>query len=161
MTWFKRLPAGDILIDLRAATPGTFVDGTVFSEVARDLSAVDAAPALRIWVLHDAAVEWCTSALQLEAGLSSWLRAASACPASDETTDVVVVSLATAKSETLVSVLHALDLEVHPCRAGGGLPVDAVNLDGKLHTVITTRALPEVAPLPMSLEPALERVLGV
>lgn len=159
MSWTRRLPAGDLVVDLRPANPPDVVVGTVFSEVAQDLAALEVAPRVRVWVLHDAAVEWCTDAEHLERGLRAWLGAAAHGAPAPGGHDVVVLPPAAALSAELVAALQALGLSVHPVRRGGGLPMDVVELDGIRTTAISTRALPP-GRLPARLGPAIDRIRG-
>ncbi len=159
MSWTQRLPAGDLLIDLRPATPPDVVGGLVFSEVAVDLRVAELVPHTRVWVLHDAAIQWCASARALENGLRSWLSAAEAGSLAAGGSEVVVLPPAAARNPELVAAIQALGIPVHAVRRGGGLPVDTVDFDGRRLTAITTPALPSVR-LPDRLRPALDALLG-
>ena len=159
MSWTRRLPAGDLLIDLRPAEPPQVVSGIVFAEVAQDLRTVELVPQIRVWVLHDVSAQWCAGAAHLERGLRAWLTAAAAGQMQAGTSEVVVLPPAAARQPALVAAIQALGLPVHPMRRGGGLPLNSVEVEGRSITAVTTPALAPV-PLPASLQPALDRLLG-
>ncbi len=158
MSWTHRLPAGDLVLDLRPAEPPDVTTAAVFDAVARDLRSLEVVPSVRIWVLHDATVQWCASAAELERGLRAWLMAAAAGGLAPGGTEVVVLPPVAIRARGLVAAIQALGLPVHPMRRGGGLPLNTVEMDGRRLTAITTPALPR-SPMPAELQPALDRLL--
>jgi len=159
MSWTNRLPAGDLVIDLRPAHPPDVVGGSVFSEVAQDLDASELVPHLRVWVLHDATLQWCANAGRLERGLRAWLAAAAHGRLTPDGSDAVILPPAASRNAELVAAIQALGLPVHAVRRGGGLPLDTVELDGRSLTAVTTKALPP-SKVPSRLQPALDSILG-
>lgn len=155
MSWTRRLPSGDLLVDLRPANPPDVVDGSVFLEVAHDLDASDLRPRLRVWVLHDAATQWCADASQLERGLRAWLGAAAHGAMEADGMDVVVLPPVAARNGDLIAAIQELGLAVHTVRRGGGLPLNTIELDGDRMTAVTSQPMP-----PGRLSPGLQGALA-
>jgi len=159
MSDLKRLPAGDLVIDLRPASPADVEDATVFDALVPKLAGMEGRVRLRVWVLHDAASRWCASPDVLEHSLRSWLGAAHAQLLAADGSDAVVLPPAAVNDLRLVAAIQALGLPVYRTRLGGGLPLETVHFDGQAYTAVTSAALP-VARLSPELAEAVNRVVG-
>lgn len=155
----SRTPAGDLIVDLRSAQPPDVAEGTIFGRVAEELAQLSFSPRIRVWVLHDAAQEWCAQPALLRSALTAWLAAAARGPLAPGAAEVVVLSQPVVSSRALVAVMQSLGLPVHTVRRGGGLPLSTVELEGAPMTALTSRALPP-EPLPTELAPVVEALLG-
>ncbi len=159
MTDLKRLPAGDLVIDLRSASPAEVEDGSVFDALIPRLTAMSGQPTVRVWVLHDATARWCDDPAHLERGIRRWLGAAHAQVLSADGADAVVLPPAAVRDARLVAAVQALGLPVYATRPAGGLPVNTVHLDGAVYTAFTSTPLESVA-LAAPLASAVDRALS-
>jgi hypothetical protein len=150
----KRLPAGDLIIDLRPASPAEVEDASVFDDLMPRLAGMEARVRLRVWVLHDAAAQWCSDPAVLQHSILKWLTAAHSQSLTADGSDAVVLPPAAIREPRLVGAIQALGLAVYRTRHGGGLPLETVHLEGRQYTAFTTTPLPTVV-----LEPALQQAV--
>ena len=154
MSDLKRMPAGDLIIDLRPASPAEVEDASVFDSLTASLAEMEGQVRLRVWVLHDAAAHWCEEPAVLQHGIRRWLTAARAQALAADGSDAVVLPPAAVREPRMVGVIQALGLPVYRTRHGGGLPLETVYFDGQPYTAFTSTPLPTVV-----LEPALQEAV--